>query len=334
MSRGYRHLLSKMTDKIRVLITGVTGFVGAHLTRALEESRSPGFNIFGTTYPEHPPRAGERQYFVDLRSESDITRLTGEVKPDWVFHLAAVSNVRKSWQTRKETLETNILGTQNLLEAVRNEAPRARVLFISSADVYGAVEEPTGILQEGAPLRIESPYGFSKAAAEMLCGFYEKVEDIDIVIARPFPHTGPGQTADFVCSDWARQIVRIERGESTPALKVGNIDVRRDFSDVRDVVKAYILLLSKGRRGEVYNVCSGRAIALREILDFLIRETTKDMHLSVEADPSRMRKIDRSFQVGSNRKISEETGWFPKIPIDRTLRDLLAYWRQMSGGGS
>ena len=323
-----------MSEKIRVLITGATGFVGGHLIRALEEEGPSVFDIFGTTYPDTPPASGNKLFFLDLRSEKDVMKLLGEIRPDWIFHLAAVSNVRHSWQMRNETIETNVLGTHNLLEAVRQTTPAARLLFISSSDVYGYGASSTEALKEDAPLQIISPYAYSKAAGEMLCGFYEKIEKIDIVIARPFPHTGPGQTEDFVCSDWARQIAQSERGNRVPILKVGNLDVQRDFCDVRDVVKAYILLLKKGRRGEVYNVCSGRAVELSSIRDFLIREASRKTPISIEVDPAKLRKIDMPMQMGSNGKITEESGWLPRIPIEKTLCDLLAYWRQNLAGGT
>jgi GDP-4-dehydro-6-deoxy-D-mannose reductase len=323
-----------MSNNIRVLITGATGFVGGHLIRALEEEGPSAFEIFGTTYPDAPRRSGNKLYFLDLRSEKDVTKLVSEIRPDWIFHLAAVSNVRRSWQMRSETIETNVLGTHNLLEAVRQTTPTARVLFISSSDVYGYAVSPTEALKEDAPLEVISPYAYSKVAGEMLCGFYGKIENIDIVIARPFPHTGPGQTEDFVCSDWARQVAQIERGNIAPVMKVGNLDVQRDFCDVRDVVKAYILLLRKGRRGEPYNICSGKAIALREILDFLVREASGNTPISVEIDTAKHRKIDMPFQLGSPRKISEETGWSPRIQMEQTLRDLLAFWRQSLAGGA
>jgi len=316
-----------MSDKIRVLITGATGFVGGHIIRALEEEGPLTFEISGTTYPD-PSSSSTKLSYLDLRSEEDVIKLVGEVRPDWVFHLAAISNVRRSWQMRSETIETNVLGTQNVLEAVRQTAPAARVLFVSSSDVYGFGASPTGVLKEDASLQIVSPYGYSKAAGEMLCGFYGKIENIDIVIARPFPHTGPGQTEDFVCSDWARQVAQIERGDIAPILKVGNLDVRRDFCDVRDVVKAYILLLRKGRRGEIYNVCSGTAIALREVLDFLIKEASGKTPISVEVDAAKLRKTDVPFLIGSNRRISDETGWSPRISMDQTLHDILAFWRE------
>jgi len=310
----------------RALITGATGFVGRHLVRALGEDGA-GFEVFGTAYPGPPSCAGAVVAAIDLRAESEVRRTVRETRPDWVFHLAAVSNVRNSWIDRRETVETNILGTHNLLDSVRLEAPRARVLFVSSSDVYGNAESSEKPIEEPDPVRILNPYAFTKASGEMMCGFFVSVEGLDIVIARPFPHTGPGQSPDFVCSDWARQIVRIERGETDPVLCVGNLDVKRDFSDVRDVVRAYLLLMAKGRRGEVYNVCSGKAVALRGILDRLLAESVARSSVRVETDPLKLRKTDIPLLVGSPRKIEEETGWAPAIPFDRTLGDLLSFWR-------
>jgi len=333
---------------MKILITGATGFVGRHLLRVLgEEARAGtetgGFEVFGTSYPQPPRPSDQDIVFLDLRTESELFKLVRDVRPDWIFHLAAVSNVRSSWQLRRETLETNVIGTQNLLEAVRLTAPGARVLFISSSDVYGIVGSTEKRLIEEDPIQVINPYAYSKAAGEMMCEFYNKVENLDIVIARQFPHTGPGQTADFVCPDWARQVVQIERGESEPVILVGNLDVKRDFSDVRDVVRAYIMLMRKGRRGKVYNVCSGKALPLREILDFLIGEAeTGPSHsaerpgmkarrrqtIKVQVHPGKLRKTDVPLLLGSNSKLVAETGWSPRIPIEQTLRDLLAYWRE------
>jgi len=317
-----------MSGKLRVLITGATGFVGGHLIRALEAEGPSAFKIFGTAYPDTPPPSGNKLFFLDLRSEKDVMKFVGEIQPDWIFHLAAVSNVRRSWELRGETIETNVVGTLNLLEAVRQSAPAARVLFISSSDVYGFGPAPAEALKEEAPVQIVDPYAYSKAAGEMLCGFYEKIENVDIVIARPFPHTGPGQTEDFVCSDWARQVALIEKGDCAPILKVGDLDLRRDFCDVRDVVRAYVLLLRKGRRGEVFNVCTGKLIALKDVLDFLLNEMSGSIFIRIEVDPIKLRKKETSFLVGNNSKISDETGWLPLIPIYQTLQDLVTYWRQ------
>lgn len=319
---------------LSVLITGITGFVGGYLARSLArsgEGGAPGApGVFGTSFPQAPPASADNIFYCDLRVECDVRELVRRVRPDWVFHLAAVSNVRSSWQVRRETLETNVLGTHNLLEAVRLEAPRARLLFVSSSDVYGVAAEGEEPLAEDRPFRVTNPYAYSKAAGEMMGEFYERIEGLDIVIARPFPHTGPGQAPDFVCADWARQVVRIERGDAEPVLRVGNLDVRRDFSDVRDVVEAYAALMRKGRRGEIYNVCSGKALALREILDFLVGEAGAGAPIRIEVDPAKLRKTDVPRLVGDNRKIVAATGWSPRIPIAQTLRDLLSAVRASS----
>ncbi len=317
---------------LSVLITGITGFVGGYLARSLArggEGGAPGTpGVFGTSFPQAPPETADNIFYCDLRVECDVRELVRRVRPDWVFHLAAVSNVRSSWQARRETLETNVLGTHNLLEAVRLEAPRARLLFVSSSDVYGVAAEGEAPLAEDRPFRVTNPYAYSKAAGEMMCGFYERIEGLDVVVARPFPHTGPGQAPDFVCADWARQVVRIERSDADPVVRVGNLDVRRDFSDVRDVVEAYAALMRKGRRGEIYNVCSGKALALREILDFLVGEAGAGAPIRVEVDPARLRKTDVPRLVGDNRKIVAATGWSPRIPFAQTLRDLLSAVRE------
>jgi GDP-4-dehydro-6-deoxy-D-mannose reductase len=308
------------------LITGASGFAGRHLAAALPPSK---YTVFGTCFPL-PPRGPETSvFFLDLRSERDVYDAVRTVQPQWVIHLAAVSNVRQSWDRRKETMETNVMGTFYLLEAVKKYAAGARFLFVSSADVYGDVTSDGGgdgrPLAESEPFRPVNPYGLSKLEGELLGGFYGRADGLDIVIARPFPHTGPGQTPDFVCSDWARQIIRIERGAQESVLKVGNLDVRRDFTDVRDVVAAYALLMQKGERGEVYNICRGEALSLRWILDVLLSHSTRV--IDVEPDPGKMRPADISYLSGDNGKIRRATGWEPRIPMEQTLRDLLDYWR-------
>ncbi len=312
---------------MRTLVTGLTGFAGRHLARVLEAA-SPG-SVYGTSFPQPPGPEDRRVLRLDLRDEAAVLAFLEEIRPDRIFHLAAVSNVRASWQARGETLAVNLGGTQNLLEAVRKTVPACRILFVSSADVYGHAGDPDRGLAETEPFRILNPYAFSKAAAETLCGFYGNVEGLDIVVARPFPHTGPGQSGDFVCSDWARQIVGIERGESPPVIRVGNLDVRRDFCDVRDVVEAYRALMDGGRRGEAYNICSGKPLGLREVLDFLIGEAAGKPAIAVEVDPARLRKTDLPLLSGSNAKIAAATGWAPRIPMAQTLRDLLDHWRRV-----
>ncbi|HEX9901390.1 MAG TPA: GDP-mannose 4,6-dehydratase [Acidobacteriota bacterium] len=307
----------------RVLVTGATGFVGRHLVRLLCQR---GDRVFGTCYPDHPGCEDRDFAHLDLRSEADSAEFIRSARPERVFHLAALSNVRQSWEKRAETIETNLLGTSNLLEAVRRFAPGCRVLFLSSSDVYGELSGQEKYFKEEDPCQVVNPYAFTKAAGELLSRFYVQVEKLDIIIARPFPHTGPGQTPNFVFSDWAWQVAFIERGARPPFIEVGNLAVRRDYSDVRDTVQAYVLLMDKGRSGETYNVCSGLAVSLQEVLDTLLKLAARPVE--VRQDPARLRKTDIPFLAGDGSKLRRETGWAPVIPFCQTLRDLLDFWRE------
>ncbi len=309
-----------------ILVTGATGFVGSFLLKALDQA---GHHIFGTSYPHEPSTADlscdSEICRLDIRSSELLDSWVKDTSPDWVFHLAAVSNVRHSWERRQETLETNLLGTLNVLEAVRKHAVHARVLFVSSSNVYADVPESGQSLSETHAVRPISPYAYSKISGEQLCRFYTEIEGLDVVISRAFPHTGPGQSPDFVSSHRARQIVRIENKDQEPELFVGNIDVYRDFLDVRDVVKAYVRLLERGLRGETYNVASGKAVALRHILEQMLSQSSEEVNVHV--DPGKLRKTDILHLQGDNRKLREATDWEWTIPLDQTLTDLLSYWR-------
>lgn len=319
----------------KVFISGASGFVGRHLIHLLDTS---GFQICGTSYPDKPETFpfcwGKEVAHVDVRRREDVAEAVKRTQPDWVFHLAAVSNVRSSWESRQETMETNLMGTFHLLEAVRTHASQARILFVSSSDVYGVLSPTERPLTEEDPPHVVSPYAFTKVSGEILSRFYAEVEDLDVVVARSFPHTGPGQSPAFVCSDWASQVARIEQVDAEPVIRVGNTQVKRDFTDVRDVVKAYKRLLEKGKKGEIYNVCSGRGVSLKEILEML-RSLSKEK-IEVEVDRKKLRKADIPYLVGDNSKIKEETGWGPAVPLSQTLADLLQYWREelaAKGGG-
>lgn len=310
----------------KIFITGVTGFVGITLSRLLD---FPENEICGTSFPHKPKPLGLKCRndirYLDIRREGDIREFIKEIRPDWVFHLAAISNVGHSWKKRTETIETNLLGTQHIFEALRKYSPKARVLFVSSSDVYGDIVCDDRGLCEDDSIKAVSPYAFSKISGELLSRFYADVEGLHIVIARSFPHTGPGQSPDFVCSDWACQIAKIEEGSKEPVMKVGNIDVKRDFSDVRDVVKAYVQLVEKGRKGEIYNVASGKAVSLQKILDILL--SFSSIAIKVQVDLQRLRKKDIPCLRGDNSKIRKETGWKPDSHLRQTLEDLLEYWR-------
>lgn len=308
---------------MNILITGATGFVGGYLREFLKSRES---TVWGTAYPEKPQEHLEENIFhLDIRSEKDVFTCVERAKPDWVVHLAAVSNVRYSWERRKETFETNLLGTSNLFEAIRRFAPHSRVLFVSSSDVYGTKLASKKPYEEEAEVQAMNPYAYTKLSGEILSEFYTRIENLDIVIARPFPHTGPGQSADFVCSDWALQIARIEKGDGKSEIKVGDISVQRDYTDVRDVVRAYVLLLEKGKRGEIYNICSGKKYSLQRILDVLLSFSSQRIEILV--DSQKLRKTEIPVLVGDNRKIKRELSWEPTVPIEQSLRELLDYWR-------
>ncbi len=311
---------------MKIFITGAAGFVGTHLIHSL---KSPENRIFGSFYPKKPEKSrkeeGVNLFFLDIRNRDETSSAIKDIRPDWVVHLAAVSNVSYSWEDREETLKTNIMGTFHICEAVRQFTPRARVLFISSSDVYGIHPDISGPFRETDAVFPVNPYALTKIGGESLSQFYSQIEKCDIVISRSFPHTGPGQRPEFVCSDWARQIALIEKEKQDPVINVGNIDIRRDFLDVRDVVKAYIGLLEKGKIGEAYNVCSGKAVTLRWILHQLV--SLANTKIQYQVDPEKLRKADIPLLHGDNKKIKQATGWKPQIPLQQTLLDLLEHWR-------
>lgn len=310
----------------RVLITGATGFVGGYL---LADLQAEGADVWGTSFPAEPDpetvSGCQDICLLDLRDSAGVYDLCRSSQPDWIFHLAAVASVGYSWHNRAETLQTNLLGTLNILEAARIHVPHAKILFVSSSNVYGETGCAAGGLREETEVRALSPYAYSKISGEMLCRFYHDVEGLSVLIARSFPHTGPGQSPDFVCSDWASQIAAIEKGRAEPVIKTGDIAVQRDFTDVRDVVRAYTMLMHKGRAGQTYNIASGEAIALSAVLDILLAMTDAD--ITVRTDPAKLRKAEIPCLLGNNQKITSEIGWQPEIPIRQTLSDLLTYWR-------
>lgn len=308
----------------RFLITGVNGFVGRHLGELL---RARGAEVHGTAYaPEDDPLAGDgldgiRVHSVDVRAQDEVDAAVAAARPDGVFHLAGLAFVPDAQANPTLAFDVNAIGTVRVLAAVQRLAPRARVVSISSAEVYGMVE-PDGVpVDENAPLRPLSPYAASKAAADLAAYAWAQSVGIDVVRVRPFNHTGPGQRTVFVCPDFATQIARIERGDAEPVLRVGDLEVVRDFSDVRDVVAAYVALYERGRQGEAYNVCSGVGRVIRQILDELITLSGAAVEVVVEEARVRPRKVP-TF-VGSAAKLREHTGWRPRHDWTATLRDVL-----------
>ncbi|HET6764890.1 MAG TPA: GDP-mannose 4,6-dehydratase [Longimicrobiaceae bacterium] len=305
---------------MRALVTGAAGFVGSYLVRSLS---ADGVEVFGGT-PEAAPRGrGEVQWLtLDVTSADSLASVMERARPDVVFHLAAQASVGASLNDAAGTWEVNATGTLRLLAAV---GTAARVLVVSSAEVYGAVPEAEQPLREARALRPCNPYAASKAAAEMLAIEASLSGRCDAVVARSFNHTGPGQDARFALPSFARQLAAIGRGEGEPVLRVGNLSARRDFLDVRDVVRAYRVLAERGVGGEVYNVCSGQARSIRSLVDEMVDISATGAR--VEVDPARVRPLDVPMLCGDPARL-HSLGWTPEIPLERTLADLLACERQ------
>ena len=308
---------------MRVLLTGVAGFVGRYLSRLLAQQ---GHDIFGTCHAESKAGlpAGIRLLECDIRKPEEVIEALKQSRPERVYHLAAFSSSALSSENWIEVYDTNLFGTLNLLQAVTQEAPKARVLVVGSGQCYGTAVMGA-MLSERHPLLPETPYAVSKAAADLAAYQFSCARKLHVVRARPFNHTGPGQRPDFVCSDFARQIAAIDLGLVPPVLKVGNLGLKRDFTDVRDVVRAYQLLLEKGSPGEAYNVCSGRARELREIVATLQSFCRRRIRLTRQS--VRLRRGDPPVIVGSSRKLQRATLWKSEIAFAVTLHDLFTYWR-------
>jgi GDP-4-dehydro-6-deoxy-D-mannose reductase len=313
----------------RVLVTGVTGFVGSHLVDYML-SRGD-CEIFGIQ--RWRSRTENIEHFIDritllecdLRDASSTRDTLENVRPDWVFHLAAQSFVPTSWLAPTESLTTNILGQVNLFEAVRRLNLKCRIQLACSSEEYGMVYPNEIPIRETNPLRPLSPYAVSKVAQDMLGYQYWMSWKVDSVRTRAFNHEGPRRGPVFVASDFAKQIADIEKGRKPPVVQVGNLEAKRDFSDVRDIVRAYWLALEKGEPGEVYNIATGRAWTIRDVLDLLLSMTKTK--IEVRQDPARLRPSDVPILLGDATKFVKATGWQPTIPFERTLQDMLDYWR-------
>jgi GDP-4-dehydro-6-deoxy-D-mannose reductase len=316
---------------VRALITGITGFVGSHLTELLLDR---GFEVYGTLRWRSPldnisHLLGRIELVeCDLRDASSVKEALRQSKPEYVFHLAAQSFVPTSWRAPAETLSTNVIGQVHLLEAIREQGLKCRIQIAGSSEEYGLVLESEVPITELNPLRPLSPYAVSKVTQDMLAYQYFRSYGMHLIRTRTFNHTGPRRGEVFAESSFARQIAEIEAGKREPILRVGNLDAKRDYSDVRDVVKAYLLGLEKGEAGEVYNICSGITNPVRHILDTLLSFTTAK--IEVTQDPARMRPSDVTVLWGDSSKFRKQTGWKPEIPLEQTLRDLLNYWRGRS----
>jgi GDP-4-dehydro-6-deoxy-D-mannose reductase len=318
---------------MRVLITGINGFVGSHFA---EYALSRDAEVYGSWWGsdlENVEHFASRITLTrcDVRDTAAVQRLVDAARPDFVVHLAAQSSVGASWQAPVETFVTNGVGQVNVLEAIRPQPVPPRTLVVGSSDEYGCVTEDELPVLETAPLRPLSPYAVSKVAQDLLGYQYFKSYGLPIVRARAFNHEGPRRSDAFLTSSVARQIAEIEIGARTPVLRVGNLEARRDYTDVRDVVRGYWLLLERGEPGEVYNLCSGRAWTVQALVDFLIGQALASP-IDIHRDPERLRPSDVPVLIGDGNKIRKAVGWRPQIPLEQTLLDILGYWRRRVAG--
>lgn len=309
---------------VRALITGIGGFVGRHLTRHLQEN--PDCEIIGAVIEpveQHTVLrdAGVRIHQVDLTDEDAVLSLLKETRPHHIYHLAAQAFVPKSFESPWETLSNNIHSQLSLLHGIVKLDLDARILIVGSGEVYGLIAPEDNPVDEDQPLCPTSPYSVSKVTQDMLGLQYFLSHDVDAIRVRPFNQIGPGQSRDFVAPAFALQIAEIERGAAEPVVNVGNLEARRDFTDVRDMCRAYKLLLDRGRPGEVYNVGYGEAHSIQELLDILLH--LSDAPIQVEFDPSRARPIDVPLVVCDARRMREVTGWKPAFTFEQTLADVL-----------
>lgn len=313
---------------MHILITGATGFVGTHLRRHLLLTTP--WTIVGTAYPDTPPApldAGREQLLaLDLR-DVEATRAVLEAhRPDGIIHLAAQSHIPTAYQDPWATLENNVRGQVNLLEGCRALELSPRILIIGSGEEYGRAEASALPLIEDHPLRPENPYSVSKVAQDVLGYQYYISYGLPIVRMRPFNHVGPGQSARFVLPAFASQVAAIEAGQQEPVLRVGNLEAARDFTDVRDVVRAYHLALLQGTPGEVYNVASGTPRTIQSIVDLLLHIAR--VPIQIEIDPARYRPADVPVLYGSSARLHRDTGWETCLPFAQTVADVLFEWRE------
>jgi len=301
---------------VRAFVTGSEGFVGPYLSELLLQE---GFDVYGT-YLEKPDAIADINYIkLDVTNRGDVFEAVSKLKPDFIFHLAGFSSVKASWSNPDLCRKINVDGTRNLLDAVVNAKINPRILVVSSAEVYGTPQY-TPITEEHL-LNPESPYAESRLQQEQLTLEY----DLDVVVSRSFNHTGPRQPPDFVVPDFARQIALIEKGVQKPVLEVGNLDAVRDFTDVRDMVRAYVMALKKCQPG-VYNICSGVGYSIQEMLELLL--SLSDKEIAFKQIPDKTRSLGVPVLVGDCSKFKRSSSWTPSFPMKKTLSDCLDYWRQ------
>jgi GDP-4-dehydro-6-deoxy-D-mannose reductase len=316
---------------MKVLITGITGFAGSHLADYILANH-PDAPVYGLvrwrSRMENIVHIQDQIHLVegDLKDMASLKRCLSEIQPDRIFHLAAQSFVPTSWKCPAETFMINAVGQIHLFEAVLSLGISPKIQIAGSSEEYGLVNSDEVPMKETNPLRPLSPYAVSKVAQDLLGWQYFKSYGLEIIRTRGFNHTGPRRGEVFICSNFAKQIVEIEKKKREPNIYVGNLEAKRDFTDVRDMARAYWLSLEKGEAGEVYNLGTGKTYSIKEILDMLLSISGVDV--KIEVDPDRLRPSDVPVLLSDSSKFRQLTGWEPQIPFDQSLRDLLEYWRE------
>lgn len=310
---------------MKALVIGGGGFVGPYLVRHLTDDL--GYEVTVTkTVKETLTMDNATVRNLDILDMEQIRTLLEEEKADYLFHLAAQSSVAYSWKNPTLTVDVNIKGCINLLEAIRLVDKKPRVLLIGSGEEYGHIKKDECPIIEDNVVRPGNIYAATKSCQNMLGRIYSDAYYLDIMMVRAFNHIGPNQTPMFVVADFCKQVADIEKGKQEPVINVGNLSAKRDFTDVRDVVKAYAKLVAGGKRGETYNVGTGHAVAIQDILNKIIAMSDKD--IEVKVDPAKLRPVDVPIIEPDISKIKKEVGWEPLIPLEQTLRETLEHWRK------
>lgn len=322
----------------RALITGITGMVGSHLADYLLQSTK--WKIYGLTRWRSPldniahliPQINKNErihlLYGDLRDYISIDEAAAQAQPDYVFHLAAQSYPKTSFTSPLDTLETNIQGTTILLEVLKKRAPKAIIHICASSEVFGRVAKENLPIKEDCNFHPASPYAISKIGTDLVARYYAEAYNMQVMTTRMFTHTGPRRGDVFAESSFAKQIAMIEAGLLEPVIKVGNLDSLRTFADVRDAVRAYHMLVTINPiAGEYYNIGGNCVKTIKEMLEFLISLSSKKELIKIEVEPNRLRPLDADLQVPDISKFQAHTGWKPEIPFEKTMQDLLDYWR-------
>ena len=310
---------------MKALIIGAAGFVGKYLLAHLSETYP--WQLYATKLPQEDIQFDHATILdLNILEKEDILHTLKEIQPDYIFHLSAQSSVALSWKKPALTVDINIKGCLNLLDAIREADLSPKILLIGSGEEYGHISSENIPVSEGTLPRPGNIYAATKVCQNMIGSIYAQAYHMDVMLVRAFNHIGPEQAPAFVVSDFCRQVAEIEKGNSEPVIRVGNLSAKRDFTDVRDVVRAYGLLIQHGQAGETYNIGSGHAIAIQELLDRILQ--LSNSNITVETDVNKLRPVDVPIIEADISKLQACISWKPEIPLDQTLLETLNYWRQ------